>query len=632
MKKLFSFPFITNIAQRAVFLLLTGLFLLSCSEDANDTPDNTKGYTITGSAQKGPFIKGSQITIFALNDQLDATGESYPALIADDLGKFEINSSVTANYVELRATGYYYDENTKALSDAPISLQSVISVKNKKANINLFTTLTYLRIKYLVSKGNAFENATRQAETELLKALNIEEKIDNSFIDMDISGTSKSDAMLLAISCLLQKERRTSELSAIISDIASDLKSDGELSQTLKEKVHLYESSIDVASIIKGMNQFYQDKEITQYAIPPFYKYLDINGNSTLDGKEKLFNIISASISMSDDSYSASGYNSYWDILSTETFSVSSDCDWIEVNKENTNCEGVYRVSYTLKANEGNYRTGHVLFKNATNEVIKEITLNQKSSYQRLYLKFNDGITTRSASLPNGDKISVNGHTLTIQYNASSDLYFVETTPQHSYAICYPADKVFPGQDLYSCKMNYPATSSGETCIPYYAALEEWNGMNIPNPARVELKVCAAKIRIEMSGEESLINAINSIELVGDEKAILSGTVDYLVYKDQSIFNPSYTPKEPIITSGSNKLILTKAQTSNTFEALIYPQQIQSLSFTVQGESYQWTLPFSEFSMGNMYSVKIRINDTSMNKQTNIVSDFNEINADTEIK
>lgn len=88
---------------------------------------------------KGQFIKGATITAYALNDKLLATGESFPSVIKDDLGSFAISAEVTAPYLELKAEGYYFIENTGETSTSPIYLNALASSSQEKS------ILIYLR-------------------------------------------------------------------------------------------------------------------------------------------------------------------------------------------------------------------------------------------------------------------------------------------------------------------------------------------------------------------------------------------------------------------------------------------------------------------------------------------------------
>ena len=91
--------------------------LLGCTQPINQ--DNTpKEISVQGFAQKGQFVKRSQVTAFALTEKGVATGSSYPANISDNLGSFSLNITTTAPLLEFRAEGYYFNEITTAISQS----------------------------------------------------------------------------------------------------------------------------------------------------------------------------------------------------------------------------------------------------------------------------------------------------------------------------------------------------------------------------------------------------------------------------------------------------------------------------------------------------------------------------------
>ena len=63
------------------FVLLSAGMLISCEKENEELSSD---FSIAGYAQKGQFIKGSTIIVYALNNKLLATGESFPSTIKDD--------------------------------------------------------------------------------------------------------------------------------------------------------------------------------------------------------------------------------------------------------------------------------------------------------------------------------------------------------------------------------------------------------------------------------------------------------------------------------------------------------------------------------------------------------------------
>ena len=112
------------------FLAAISVLLISCGKDpqGGDEGKETKEVqcNLKGYAQKGQFIKGSQVTAFAVGADMVATGESFPANISDDLGTFAITGKTEAPYLELRAEGYYFNEVTGEVSSSPMYLEAFV--------------------------------------------------------------------------------------------------------------------------------------------------------------------------------------------------------------------------------------------------------------------------------------------------------------------------------------------------------------------------------------------------------------------------------------------------------------------------------------------------------------------------
>lgn len=104
-----------KISNYITILCLGILAFVSCEEEPivePDGPSSNKYAHIEGYVQKGQLVKGSQVTAFVLDQELKATGKSYPANISDDLGAFAVDIKVEEPFLELRAEGYYFNEVT----------------------------------------------------------------------------------------------------------------------------------------------------------------------------------------------------------------------------------------------------------------------------------------------------------------------------------------------------------------------------------------------------------------------------------------------------------------------------------------------------------------------------------------
>ena len=189
---------------------------------------------VSGYSQKGPFINGSKVTVIELESgrNLNQTGNTFESKIQSDDGQFKLNARMmVSQYVELHAEGYYRNEVTGKNSEAPLALYALTDVSKRDGgivNINLLTHLEYHRVVYLVKekKMKVFE-AKAKAEEEIFNILNIASKNFFSSEDLNIAGSSEGDAALLAFSVLFQGERNVSQLTELLTNVATDMEKDG---------------------------------------------------------------------------------------------------------------------------------------------------------------------------------------------------------------------------------------------------------------------------------------------------------------------------------------------------------------------------------------------------------------------
>jgi len=186
--------------------------------------------SVQGNIQKGPFLSGTSLTIYELYDNLSQTGKSFASEIVSDNGKFSIeNLNLLSNLVRINADGYYFNEVTGENSTGQISLSLITKVSEVDININVLTAIERPRLEYLIKNGSSFDEAKSQAQSEILKIFEIEKNDTESFENLDITKSGDGNAILLAISAIIQGDRSDSEVSELISNIANDIKEDGVL-------------------------------------------------------------------------------------------------------------------------------------------------------------------------------------------------------------------------------------------------------------------------------------------------------------------------------------------------------------------------------------------------------------------
>ena len=255
-----------------VLVAVFAVIVASCSPDVHDS----MLVSISGSAQKGPFTNGSQLTAFGLNHKLVASGKSFPGSITDDMGNFLISGEHEDPFLELRAEGYYFNEITGEL-DGPLYLEALLEPSATKANINILTTIIRQRVKELILSGDKYEKAVDKAQQEFLTSLGVSVGSSPDFDQLDITKSSNSDALLLALSCMVQVENSPAQISALLQTLADDMK-DGKLSDDNVALLWAKGQKVSVTSVTENITEYYQSKGVNGIVIPEFWKYLQPTG------------------------------------------------------------------------------------------------------------------------------------------------------------------------------------------------------------------------------------------------------------------------------------------------------------------------------------------------------------------
>ena len=272
-----------------VLFLSLGMVFVGCGGGDGGGGDATGGlFAINGYVQKGPFISGSSITIQELDKNLDPTGNSYQTTTSDDFGAFSLGSHINSKYTEVIATGFYFNEVGGELSAANLTLRTTTDLSTSEdVNINILTTLEQDRIEYLIAnEGLAFTEARTQAETEVLSIFNISGDNISTFDQMDISQEGDSNAILLAVSSILQGTNTVAELSELISKINLDMKEDGILDNpTYIDEIKNNSMNLNLDAVRANLFNRYESLGLT-VTIPGFEAYVDSDGDSVLNGDD----------------------------------------------------------------------------------------------------------------------------------------------------------------------------------------------------------------------------------------------------------------------------------------------------------------------------------------------------------
>ena len=266
-----------------LFSVLTLLVLPSCTDDSTR-------YQIDGVTQKGPFINGSSVTVQELSSALVPTGRTFTTQTRNDLGEFSIESEFVTPFAEVSINGFYFDEISGALSNAPISLRSLADLEQRlRVNVNVLTHLEMSRVRRLVSEGVNLPTAQLQAQAEVLALFHIDSANLDPSQQMDLSQAGQSHAVLLAASALLiqmareRGESTDASLSAILSSISTDLEPDGVLtSESIADEIYFASLHLDLEAVRNHLDGRLEELGLTNVA-PDFEDYIDSDGDGILN-------------------------------------------------------------------------------------------------------------------------------------------------------------------------------------------------------------------------------------------------------------------------------------------------------------------------------------------------------------
>ncbi len=260
-----------SVLTACVFTLL----FTSCERSENESI-SLKKEIISGYIQKGPFINGTSIVVSELDLKMNPTGKVFNTQINDNNGSFEIRDiELSSNYVEIIANGYYFNENSGKISSSQLSLHALTDLSDSSnANVNILTELEKNRVKSLVSGGMAFMSAKIQAQKELLDLFEIEKPDIKTSEYLDITKDGEDNTILLTVSLIMQGLRTEAELSELIAEISSDMKSDGVLNnQALGAKLINDIRLIDLADVRENISKRFSELN-TGSLVPDFEKYV----------------------------------------------------------------------------------------------------------------------------------------------------------------------------------------------------------------------------------------------------------------------------------------------------------------------------------------------------------------------
>ena len=254
----------------------------ACSDDkvAGGSSDDAgiyavKDLDVAGVSQKGPFVKGSAVTVQGIDCQtMELTGEIFEGTVKSDKGDFgvdDVNLSATCALFEV--TGYYFNEVTGKKSANEVTLHALSDLSDRKhVNINMLTELEYKRVMNLVSEEKmSFADAKKQAEKEVLASFNVNGDYALSE-DLNIFENGDGNAALLAVSVLVQVSGDSSknvDVAERVDNFGTAIAENGALGDSAKTEMADWattaESNGQIAKIRRNLENLGYAEEIASF-------------------------------------------------------------------------------------------------------------------------------------------------------------------------------------------------------------------------------------------------------------------------------------------------------------------------------------------------------------------------------
>ena len=279
MKKL-KFLFLPTILALAFGLMLSCAKKEESSSSEDTDSSSSSAVTVSGKVQKGPYVQGTEITVRELDSSMTPTGNTFTGTIDDNTGSFSIKGTLANKIAELAADGYYFNEVSGSLSTAKLALQAFSDLTDSSSvNVNLMTHLEKKRVEYLMDNSKmTFAAAKTQAQTEIMKIFNIDNVTLGNSETLDISKSGDGNAVLLAISAILQSDKTEAELTELLSTINTDIRTDGTLDSTTTKATlatameYLKTRHIDNVTVRDNIEDRYSNLGVSA-TIPAFESY-----------------------------------------------------------------------------------------------------------------------------------------------------------------------------------------------------------------------------------------------------------------------------------------------------------------------------------------------------------------------
>jgi hypothetical protein len=247
---------------------------------------------LSGSLEKGPLIRGSQVAVVPVNDSATQRGEVVFTRTIDDAGRFEVQGDLDG-LVALVGDGRFFVEISGAVSSTSITLRayhSITSATDRTVRVNVVTRLIHERVRRLLESGMPATNAIPRAEQELREGLQLgpagfDPGVRATRMSI-LGGDTDANAYLLAVSSVVLEaaSRRggilEDDLEQILSGVAKDLGDDGLLDIEWPTELGAAERTLDTAMVRQHLMVRLLELELDRPpSVPDLDRIVDTDGD-----------------------------------------------------------------------------------------------------------------------------------------------------------------------------------------------------------------------------------------------------------------------------------------------------------------------------------------------------------------
>lgn len=278
--------------RHILFSFIVASIIVGCS-DKDDEPNGGQKpesgtYQLSGIVEKGPFVRGSSISVQPLNESMTSIGSVFNGEIRDDAGSFDLGQiELASQFVRIATDGYYFNEVSGELSTGQLHLIALADLTDRSTvNVNILTHLKSSRIQNLIKKGKSFAEADKQAQKELLTQFGLQSYENTPAEAMSITSGNDGSGVLIAISSLILNKRSDAEITQYLSVLTQDLADDGSFTEDNLKEIAIdrayFRNNLDF--IVSNIKSRYSDLG-QNVEVPDLRYYFDWNGDG-LAGNE----------------------------------------------------------------------------------------------------------------------------------------------------------------------------------------------------------------------------------------------------------------------------------------------------------------------------------------------------------